>query len=854
MKKFLAILLLGLSSLVTAQTVQTTPNLIKSGTNHTWYGVTTGTLPGGCSAGGSGAPCSGGPAPIYDPATNTVSFSYNSNASVGQTYAVNQALASVGAGVKVNGYTYSYDVRNMNGDDRQPGIDTFTVSQLLRGPQNSVLLSSNQFYNTKFEWKTVTGNKVATTPYNIADTSYIQFGISGGDNGYWGGYFGPQVRNVSMSLNYSVDPCATNPAYSPTCANYNTVAISENLLPGITGPQAYAINQALAAAGAGATIHGFNYGYNYNADGRTCAVWDLFGLCITGFNYSSAGVDTSITNSAGTTVYNESNTHNGGNNGVSGTFAKEYRFSSSVPIATLGTFSMTPWTQGSASITNMYSKAVYTADPCLDPFFSTSCPGYQQAFMTQQCTANPLYNSACPGYAQALFTQQCNANQLSNPSCTGYAAAYLVQQCTINPLYSTTCSGYETAYFNQQCTADPLYNSRCTGYATAYHDQQCSINPLYATDCTGYGAAYLTQQCNANPLYSTQCSGYAAAYKTQQCTANPLYATDCPGYAVAYKNQQCAASALYASDCPGYDVAYKAQQCSANPLYATDCPGYAAAYKNQQCSLNALYATDCAGYQQAYFSQQCTLNGLYDRTCPNYSEAYAKKMLLEQQGLASTIATAGVIAQTAPTVATVSSEGTVSATPSSTGNATVDKAITNTTTTANSAASPAAPVQLAPPPAPMAPTAPQERKPEGKPDGGSPAPQMAQGGPGGDKPAAPTARQALAERRADAARKEAVAKGSNLANEMGKAADMEAQKAIQNVVIAAMGFTPGFDTYNKSTIPDANIFYKPFTVYGGQLNVDNKNINRRLMGGSDITHQMMIESQFTKGNYYDTRK
>jgi hypothetical protein len=122
MKRFLAIALLGLSSFVTAQTVQTTPNLITSGTNHTWYGVTTGTVPSGYMP--------GGPQPIYDPSTNTISISYGS-ASAGQTYAINQALANAGAGVQVNGYNYSYEVRNMNGDDRQPGIDTFTVSQLL---------------------------------------------------------------------------------------------------------------------------------------------------------------------------------------------------------------------------------------------------------------------------------------------------------------------------------------------------------------------------------------------------------------------------------------------------------------------------------------------------------------------------------------------------------------------------------------------------------------------------------------------------------------------------------------------------------------------------------------------------
>jgi hypothetical protein len=92
-----------------------------------------------------------------------------------------------------------------------------------------------------------------------------------------------------------------------------------------------------------------------------------------------------------------------------------------------------------------------------------------------------------------------------------------------------------------------------------------------------------------------------------------------------------------------------------------------------------------------------------------------------------------------------------------------------------------------------------------------------------------------------------VAKGANLANEMGKAADMESQKAIQNVVIQAMGFTPGFDTYNTTIIPDTT-FYKPFTVYGNQKNVDNQNVGRRLMGGSDRLHQDMVDSQYNIGN------
>jgi hypothetical protein len=151
----------------TSSSSGTTNNLITSGNNHTWTGVTTGAVPAGCATAG---PCPGGPTPLYDPSTNTVSFSYNSQAIVAQTIAINNALSSVGAGVKIGGYNYSYDVRNMNGDNRQGGVDSLNVYQSLIGTNGSALLSSQQTYNTKFEWLSVTGQQNAGTPivtYNL---------------------------------------------------------------------------------------------------------------------------------------------------------------------------------------------------------------------------------------------------------------------------------------------------------------------------------------------------------------------------------------------------------------------------------------------------------------------------------------------------------------------------------------------------------------------------------------------------------------------------------------------------------------------------------------------------------------
>jgi hypothetical protein len=107
-----------------------------------------------------------------------------------------------------------------------------------------------------------------------------------------------------------------------------------------------------------------------------------------------------------------------------------------------------------------------------------------------------------------------------------------------------------------------------------------------------------------------------------------------------------------------------------------------------------------------------------------------------------------------------------------------------------------------------------------------------------------TMRQQIQEQRVAAARAKAVEAGKELANKMGEAASMEAQVAVQNVVIQAMGFTPGFDAYNRAVLPDAQ-GYRPFEIYPGQRVIDNPQ-GRRFMTGSDRLHQDMVDQQYTR--------
>lgn len=400
-------------------------------------------------------------------------------------------------------------------------------------------------------------------------------------------------------------------------------------------------------------------------------------------------------------------------------------------------------------------------------------------------------------------------------------------------------------------------------YYQYYHGQGINIVPgssnIFSWQALG-GTGQGIDQCTINPLFNPSCPGYAAAYLSQQCTISALYNPSCPGYAEAYFTQQCTLNQLYNVNCPGYAAAYLAYQCSLDALYSTTCPGYEQAYFNQQCTISGLYSRLCPNYETAYFNQQCQLNGLYSRTCPNYAEAYATKMALENSKPPSTNnTTTSRSTQETPTPS-ISSDGSVKTEVSKTGDSNVDKAIESPSPSTNSAAAPAAPVQLSQPSNNQQPVAAavierrQERqeKQEEKKDASSTGPSSSSNNqtassqetkPSGDQPK--TARQELQERRVEAARAKAVEDGKNLAGNMGKAASLEQQVAVQTVVIQAMGFTPGFDAYGKVFVPDG-VGYKPFTVYNNQRNVDNARLGRGLFGPTDRLHDQMVSSQYER--------
>jgi hypothetical protein len=93
-----------------------------------------------------------------------------------------------------------------------------------------------------------------------------------------------------------------------------------------------------------------------------------------------------------------------------------------------------------------------TGNVCLlNPLHNSSCAGYQEAYLAQQCSISQLYSAQCPNYQQAYFNNQCSINALFNRDCDGYAQAYALANI-VAPSAPTTVT------VEQQLIADPVVN------------------------------------------------------------------------------------------------------------------------------------------------------------------------------------------------------------------------------------------------------------------------------------------------------------------------------------------------------------------------------------------------------------
>jgi hypothetical protein len=334
------LLTLALALVVSLASADTTNNVI-SGVP--WTGVTTGTLPANRMPGS---------ALLYDTATGTVNWSYNT-ATAAKTIAINNALS--GSGVQVGGYNYTYDLRNMNGDNRQGSTDTMTVTTRMTSNTGATLLSNTNTHNTRFDWTTFTGSQSLSTAAPLSGLGNLSISFTSRDTGFWAGYFGPEVRNVGMSLNYTFDQCSADPLSSPSCPGYQ---------------QAYTDQQCAANPLYATSCAGYAAAYTT----QQCSSNPLYSTACPG--YQQAYHDQQC---AANPLY--------------ATDCVGYQAAYHTQQCAANPLYMSDCTG--------YADALFAQTCTNNPLSSTRCSGYQAAYMAQQCTANALYDRSCPNYGAA---------------------------------------------------------------------------------------------------------------------------------------------------------------------------------------------------------------------------------------------------------------------------------------------------------------------------------------------------------------------------------------------------------------------------------------------------------------------
>ena len=115
------------------------------------------------------------------------------------------------------GYNYSWDYLNQ-GYSR----GSLTANVNFAGINGSSLYSKSwTLGSTGSNFVTMSGTETFTNPGLLASAiSNFRLSFTGKDDRYWAGYYGPQVKNPSLTLNYTVNQCATNPLSNPSCPGY----------------------------------------------------------------------------------------------------------------------------------------------------------------------------------------------------------------------------------------------------------------------------------------------------------------------------------------------------------------------------------------------------------------------------------------------------------------------------------------------------------------------------------------------------------------------------------------------------------------------------------------------------------
>ena len=386
---------------------------------------------------------------------------------------------------------------------------------------------------------------------------------------------------------YGADPndCCSNPGGSQPLydTGSNTIKFSYGQA---TVSQAIGINNALGSSGV--QINGYNWSFDArnNNGGNAQSGTDL----LTSYSYLQDGNGNVLasastrhttlfdwTNFSGTQTLNNPYDISGG--GILG-----IEFSGKDGGFWAGLYG--------PEVRNVNLRLNYSAapiDPCtLDPLYSTTCPGYGEAFKAQQCALNPLYDQTCAGYGGIVASD----NLVPNPSgSSGWFGGTINNSFAINQALSHSGSGVMIHGFEWGYRANNF-----SGFGLPLGSSSVGVNirdgngsSLYswsrqntAPGSNSYSSSYVLPQSRNNTTlgnfdYTAYGDGFAsvdnmwakAIFTPDSCSLDPLSSILCTGYQAAFLNQQCILNTLYSPSCPGYIDAFNAMLASAIPETTT---------------------------------------------------------------------------------------------------------------------------------------------------------------------------------------------------------------------------------------------------------------------------------------------
>lgn len=271
-------------------------------------------------------------------------------------------------------------------------------------------------------WQQLAETYTFANPKSMNLVGSARLSITGMDAGYWAcnpDCYGPQIKDVYMRLNYSVDPCILNPAFNPSCPGF------QNILQGSKSPTfyySYNIAQSLPHIGGGVVLHGYDYGfnwYNYGACYNTFMFW-----CTDWRTDGGGNINFRISDKNNTTMLQQQWYVSGNNN--AGSFSSRHLFTESKNSLDMG--SVQWW---ASDVWNHFgwvgwTRPIWTPDPCYtNGLYSPNCSNFQQTLTqviadikAQQekiAALNPSSTSLTPTGSVTVTLNDVNS---TNPSVT----------------------------------------------------------------------------------------------------------------------------------------------------------------------------------------------------------------------------------------------------------------------------------------------------------------------------------------------------------------------------------------------------------------------------------------------------